>query len=140
MTRLTEETFSTFIKNNSMAMVNFFAPGCKHCKALRPEYKKAAELAKEKNIVVAFANIDAVSQAAVAEKYDVEEYPTLKLFLDEMPVNYEGERSAEAILEFIVESMGSSAIEVTFDNAREIIANDSLMVRVSNRVGDIGDR
>eukprot|EP00826_Nyctotherus_ovalis_P057043 TRINITY_DN7792_c0_g4_i1.p2 TRINITY_DN7792_c0_g4~~TRINITY_DN7792_c0_g4_i1.p2 ORF type:complete len:153 (-),score=42.75 TRINITY_DN7792_c0_g4_i1:1043-1501(-) len=128
VTRLTEASFHAFIQENPVAMVNFFAPGCRHCKALRPEYKKAAELAKERNVDAAFGNIDAVSQAAVAEKYDVDEYPTLKLFLDSTPIDYEGEREAEAILAFIKKEMGPSLVEITPDNAQTAIANGSLLV------------
>jgi len=138
--RLTDETFNKFIEENSVAMINFFAPGCKSCKTLRPEYKKAAKMAKENNITVAFANIDAVSQPTIAERYDIEEYPTLKLFLDEDPINYEGERTAEAIVSFIREGLGPSSVEMNLDNAKSIIADESLMVRVTTKIGDIGDR
>jgi len=138
--RLTDETFSKFIEENSVAMVNFFAPGCKSCKTLRPEYNKAAKMAKENNITIAFGNIDAVSQPTVAEKYDIEEYPTIKLFLDENPINYEGERTAEAIISFIREGLGPSSVEMNLDNAKSILADDSPMVRVDNKVGDTGDR
>ncbi len=80
-----------------VAIVEFYAPWCGHCKALEPEYKKAGEVL---NGVVKVVAVDATVASSLAQKYGVQGYPTLKMFgLDKKnPTNYDGERKADAIV------------------------------------------
>lgn len=81
-------------------MVEFYAPWCGHCKTLAPEYAKAASDEKL-DARARLAMVDGTEHSDLASKYEVEGFPTLLIFkggsVDE-PVNYEGGRTASAII------------------------------------------
>ena len=54
---LTAETFASTIKENEFVMVEFYAPWCGHCKALKPDYAAAADEIKAFNPDVIFAKL-----------------------------------------------------------------------------------
>jgi protein disulfide-isomerase A6 len=103
---LTDATFDSYVGGSKATLVKFFAPWCGHCKALAPEYEKAAE-AFEGSSRVAIAEVDCTQQASLCEKFGVQGYPTMKYFAkgDKKPTDYSGGRTADDIVKFI-ESKG----------------------------------
>jgi protein disulfide-isomerase A1 len=72
-----------------------FAPWCGHCKALAPEYEEAATALKEKDI--SLVKVDCTEQTELCQEYNVEGYPTLKVFRGPDNVAaYGGPRKAQA--------------------------------------------
>lgn len=112
---LTDENFDKTIASNSIVMVKFFAPWCGHCKALAPEYEKLAKTVKESGKKYVIAELDATVQKATAGKFGVNGYPTLKLFIDGTPIDYEGERKLDDILAFINKKSIPSSLKLTTD-------------------------
>lgn len=73
---LTTDNFADTITNSGKdAMVEFYAPWCGHCKALKPEYKALAERFKDDDSVI-IAAMDATAHNPPSN-LKVEGYPTL---------------------------------------------------------------
>mmetsp|Transcript_5793 Transcript_5793/g.18430 ORF Transcript_5793/g.18430 Transcript_5793/m.18430 type:complete len:429 (+) Transcript_5793:3-1289(+) len=81
-----------------VVMVEFFAPWCGHCKALKPEWEKAATALKG---IVRVVAVDATVEQQLATQYGVQGYPTIKVFGADKahPSDYQGAREASAIVQ-----------------------------------------
>jgi protein disulfide-isomerase A1 len=124
---LQKDTFDDFIKGNSLVLAEFFAPWCGHCKALAPEYEKAATTLKEKDIRL--AKVDCTAEADLCQSYGVEGYPTLKIFrgLDNISP-YSGQRKADAITSFMVKQSLPAVSILTKDTLDEFKTSDKVVI------------
>jgi len=95
--------------------VQFYANWCGYSKRFVPEYKKAAKALKR---VVKVGAVDGDEHGDLADKYNIEEFPTLKIFTGKNSTSYQGERTAEGIAEAglaaakkkVIESSGRKSI------------------------------
>ena len=82
-------------------LVKFYAPWCGHCQALAPTWEKLAAASAGRFHV---AEVDCPANPKTCE--GVSGYPTLRLYVeDEEPSEYEGERTVEAFVAFVEQSV-----------------------------------
>jgi protein disulfide-isomerase A1 len=117
--------FESTVNPEQMILVEFFAPWCGHCKALAPHYEEAATALKEKGIKL--AKVDCVEHADLCQTHGVGGYPTLKVFRNGSPSEYNGPRKAEGIISYMVKQSLPAITEVTTANLEEFKKAEKLV-------------
>lgn len=99
---LTDKTFESTLQKAKSALVVFFTDWCGHCKALKPIYSKAADLAYEQGILGALAAVDCGAHYPICKQHNIEGYPTIKHFKNgKFFRDYTKERTTDAIIQFL---------------------------------------
>ncbi|KAK8641508.1 hypothetical protein V6N13_010909 [Hibiscus sabdariffa] len=124
---LTEGNFSDFIRNNKYVVIQFYAPWCGHSQALAPEYAAAATELKGEGVVL--AKVDATEEDELAQKYEVQGFPTVYLFVEGEHKPYTAAKNKEAIVTWIKKNIGRGVLNVTtVDDAERILTSQSKIV------------
>ncbi|KAA1069653.1 protein disulfide-isomerase precursor [Puccinia graminis f. sp. tritici] len=123
---LTSENFATVVTPAPLILVEFMAPWCGHCKALMPEYKRAATLLKKEGIPVAKA--DCTEQSELCAKHEIQGYPTLKIFSNGVASEYKGPRKAEGIVSYMEKRAHPVVTLITSHNHTEFTQSGNVVV------------
>ncbi|CAB4632985.1 unannotated protein [freshwater metagenome] len=95
---LTEENFGTYIANEGITLVDFWAEWCGPCRMFGPIFESASE--KFSDIV--FGKVDTEAQQQLADEAGISSIPTLMVFRDGILLyNNPGALQAEALEEII---------------------------------------
>ncbi|KAL5733484.1 hypothetical protein ACOSQ2_033176 [Xanthoceras sorbifolium] len=127
---LTEKNFSEFVDKNRYVMVMFYAPWCYCSRKLAPHFAAAAKLHKGKAEAV-FAMVDASVEGRLGQKYHIQAYPTMCLFVDGVRYlyDYENERTRDAISTWVKRKMAIGIHNITTkDEAVHIFTSESNLV------------
>jgi thioredoxin len=79
---LTEETFVDDMRQAGLTVVDFWAGWCGPCRAMAPQFQKAAELRPEYR----FAKVDVDAEPGLASRVGIQSIPTLMVLRDGEPV------------------------------------------------------
>lgn len=105
---LNEDNFEEAFLNQAEILIEFYAPWCGHCKKLAPEYSKAAKKLKDRSPPIHIAKIDATVNKNLSEKYDIQGFPTLKYFIGSKPVDYQGGKTEDSIVSWVLKKTGNT--------------------------------
>lgn len=82
----------------------FYLPGCGWCQKFNPEWDRFVELIKEEDVDVMVRKVNAEEARDEVEKEKIQGFPHIHLKkASGERVDYEGERTAEALIEFVKE-------------------------------------
>ena len=104
---LDDKNFDETLSTVEVALVEFYAPWCGHCKSLEPKWNEAADkLAADAELSanVKLCKMDADAQKTVPGRHGVTGFPTIKLFrFGKFAEDYKAERTVDGILNFLRE-------------------------------------
>lgn len=124
---LTPENFEQEVGKDVPALIEFYAPWCGHCQELAPEYEKAAQtfLEEKTDKKVLLAKVNADTHAELADKHNVEAFPTLRWYpkgtTKGSRTEYEGEHTAAALIQYVENKLETeSTVEQQTENEKNL--------------------
>jgi len=99
-----------------------------HCKKLAPEYEQAAEALAKNDPPFFLAKVDSTEQKKISEEFGIQGFPTLKWFHNGEPTDYQGGRTGDAIVSWILKKTGPPSTELTCDALKEKTAADKFVI------------
>lgn len=105
-----QENFeSTKLKPTSdkeLTMALFYAEWCGHCKNFKPDWEKVKnqlDQTRINGVKINMVSIDCDKEGDLAKQYDVADFPTIKCITKDKVIEYDEDRSAEAVTKFVRE-------------------------------------
>ena len=96
-------------KQNEIADLYFFyTTWCPHCKKSMPIWqslKSDLDNKEFKGVMLNFVEVDCDKDTALAEKYNVQGYPTIKLVRGNQVIEYDAKPSKDTLMEFLQTSL-----------------------------------
>ncbi|KAJ1892654.1 protein disulfide-isomerase precursor [Coemansia sp. IMI 209127] len=123
---LNTENFKEWVSAQNLALVEFYAPWCAHCKTLAPIYEKVASALKEEGI--SLAKVDCTEEQSLCEDMQIPGFPTLKVFKDGDHSAYNGSRQEGGIISYMRKQLLPPLSQLTEDNFAKFTKSDRVVV------------
>lgn len=104
LVELNPENFKAIVNNNEKnVFVMFYAPWCGHCNHMKPAWQELADKYSVDTSDIIIARVDASAHRGIGKDYDVNGFPTLKLFTksNKKGMPYSGPRETDAFQSFL---------------------------------------
>ncbi|KAL0015877.1 hypothetical protein SO802_002946 [Lithocarpus litseifolius] len=98
---LDESNFDSAISTFDFILVDFYAPWCGHCKRLSPQLDEAAPMLASLKVPIVIAKLNADKYTRLARKYEIDGFPSLKIFMHGVPVDYYGPRKPDLLVRYL---------------------------------------
>lgn len=140
---LNSDNFDAIVDGTRNVFVKFEASWCGPCKRMAPIMDQVArEAFPNLNGDTILAAIDADAEEEIGERFEIEAFPTIKLFLKgrshEEAINFTGERTAKNIANFI-----KHYTQINMDSLPEEIKNETSAVpltKILEELARVGPR
>ncbi|KAL0449869.1 UNVERIFIED_CONTAM: protein disulfide-isomerase [Sesamum latifolium] len=113
---LDHSNFSDVVSKHSFIVVEFYAPWVWHCKALAPEYEKAASILSSHEPPIVLAKVDANEEKnrELATEFEIQGFPTIKMLRNggKSIQEYKGPREADGIVDYLKRQVGPASAEI----------------------------
>ncbi|CAF1119775.1 unnamed protein product [Adineta ricciae] len=111
--QLTSSNIDSILSSYEVVFINFYANWCRFSQMLDPIYNELADkVAREfpQHGLIAIGKVDCDAENAIAVKYHVNKYPTLKLYRHGVMTKreYRGARQADAFMDFLRKQIETS--------------------------------
>ena len=90
-------------------MVYFYAPWCIRCNKFHPEYEKAASILRQEYLYL--AKVDATVEKQLDQRFQLRGFPIIKLFIRGKEIEYNKERNAVNVINWMRRKTNGPAIE-----------------------------
>lgn len=134
--QLTAQNFKNeVISSPNVWLVAFKASWCGHCKAMASDWIAAAKEFSPSS-PIRFGEIDCPTHQSVCGDYGVQGYPTIKLFINGKPTDYNGGRNKDDFVRFMKQQEGKAKptpkpIELTTQGEFDKCMEDSICIFAS---------
>ncbi len=108
---ISSSEFESFVEQNNVVFVDFWATWCAPCKQFAAIYERVAEL----NPTVSFATVNIEHEAELAETFNIRSIPHLMVFKEGIAIYSESGSMPESTLKELVEQ----ALEADVSAIRE---------------------
>ncbi|CAH0720693.1 unnamed protein product, partial [Brenthis ino] len=113
--QITQSNLDMVLASNEVVFINFYAEWCRFSNMLMPIFDDAADEVTKAGYdtgKVVMGKVDCDKEGAIATRFHISKYPTLKLFRNGLPAKkeYRGQRSVEAFSEFIKKQLTDPVI------------------------------
>ncbi|KAL8159113.1 hypothetical protein V2J09_000650 [Rumex salicifolius] len=114
---LDSSNFDSTISAFDYVLVDFYAPWCGHCKRLSPELDAAAPVLAGLKEPILIAKLDADKYRSLGNKYEIDGFPTLKIFIHGVPTDYYGPRKSDLLIRFLKKFVAPDVAILDSDSA-----------------------
>ena len=135
---LTDLTFDKAIEKYEYLLVYFYAPWCIRCNKFHPEYEKAASILIKENLFL--AKVDATTEKKLEKRFQLKGFPVLKLFIRGKEIEYNKERKALDVVNWVRrKTNGTAIIDINSDEEIQKLKkdNDVLLLYFGDNKKDI---
>ena len=125
---LTDSTFDKAVAKYDYLLVLFYAPWCGHCKKFHPEYEKAAKTLRKENLFL--SKVDATVEKKLAEKFEIQGFPTVKLFIKGEAIEYTGGRKEQEVINWMRKKTGPATKLIKSEEEIDKLKKDNDVVLI----------